>query len=128
MASHYQFGTRIKELLDALPPITQQWSAARRGLKQPSRRTITHLRHGAPGDVEGEFGRRIKCGVFRGGKMADEKDVTGPRKLFRVLRAANQKALLRQPAGRFDQKLIEPGLPIFGVSPEIGEIGAIMFT
>ena len=59
-------------------------------------------------------------------QMPDEEDVVRPGKVLRVLRAADQEALLRAPPGRLDEQRFERRLPVGRVGAEIGQVGAIM--
>src|SRR5215210_5462562 len=56
--------------------------------------------------------------------MLDEKDVGGPRKILRVLGAANEESEMEQLLRRFDEQTLKHLLPIFRVSSQIGQVGA----
>src|SRR5204863_7261720 len=57
--------------------------------------------------------------------VTDEKDIVRPRKLLRILRAADEKFLFWQLSRRFDQQLHQSLLTVCRIRAEIGKITAI---
>ena len=55
-------------------------------------------------------------------QVPHEEDVVAPRKVLRILRAADQEAPLRTPPRRLDEKRLQPCLAIRRVGAEIGQV------
>jgi len=62
--------------------------------------------------------------VIRGGEVADEMDVGGPREFGWVLGAADYEFFVGEKARRFDEEFDEPGLTIGGVGAEVRDVAA----
>src|SRR4051812_367155 len=58
--------------------------------------------------------------------MADEIDIRRPRKIGRILGAADQETEVLPEARRRHEQLFERALPVLGIGAEIGEIGSVM--
>ena len=58
-------------------------------------------------------------------QMADEIDVGRPGKVLRILRAADEEALVGLASRRLDQQRFERRLPILRIGAKIRQIGAI---
>ena len=55
-------------------------------------------------DVQRQARREKKAGCSGGGRWRTKKMLRGPGKVVRVLRAADQEALVRQPPRRLDEQ------------------------
>src|SRR4051812_851977 len=64
--------------------------------------------------------------MLRRRQVADEIDVRRPRKIGRILGAADQETEILPEARRRHEQLFERALPVLGIRAEIGEIGAVM--
>src|SRR5207302_9848057 len=120
-SGHENLAARCEESVEACPRIREQRHTACRGLKESSGGAEAILCHRAASDIKGcarrAEERRMQCRW----QVPDEEDVFRPRKIIRVLCAADHKTLMAKLACRPDEELFQRGLTISSVGAQIAE-------
>ena len=115
----------LEKCIQSLPDVADDRRTASGGFEQATGRTPAPLHHGTSGDVKGQTRRAEESGVFGRRQMTNEINIGRPRKLLRVLSAANQEPSIRPQPRRHHQQCLEGVLAVFRVGSQIGKIGTI---
>src|SRR3954464_6570922 len=117
---------RLEKCVQSFPNVADHRRAASGGFEQATGRTPAPLHHRTSGDVKGQARRAEEGGVFGRRQMTNEINIGRPRKMLRVLSAADQEPSIRPQLRRYHQQGLEGVLAVFRVGSQIGKIGAIM--
>ncbi len=111
-----------EEAFDPLPPVADEWRAARGGLEEANARGPAGGHHVGPRYVQGESLAAVELGMLAGRQMFDARDVFRPVDVLRIARPGHDEAHVRQAPRRLDQQAFERGLPVVAEGAEIAEV------